>query len=169
MSRYNQWLNHKIYQAALQLGNEKIQTSQNAFFDSIIGTLNHIYVADIIWLNRFAQHPINYQALQNLPEIDNLTALDQIASNSIKELSNLRKELDNIIIEWCQEINLDDLESNLQYANTKGVQYSKNLGELIHNFFNHQTHHRGQVSTLIYQQGVDIGVTDLLAVIQDKE
>ena len=119
MSRYNQWLNQKVYQAAQELGNEKIQESQKAFFDSIIGTLNHIYVADIIWLNRFAQHPQKYQALQNLPEINNLTALDQTVSNKIEELANLRQELDNVIIQWCQEINADELESNLQYANTK--------------------------------------------------
>ncbi|MCK5866694.1 MAG: damage-inducible protein DinB, partial [Marinobacter adhaerens] len=32
----------------------------------------------------------------------------------------------------------------------------------------HQTHHRGQVSTLLSQAGVDIGVTDLLALIPDE-
>jgi uncharacterized damage-inducible protein DinB len=35
-------------------------------------------------------------------------------------------------------------------------------------FFNHQTHHRGQVSMLLSQAGIDIGVTDLLALIPDE-
>jgi uncharacterized damage-inducible protein DinB len=34
--------------------------------------------------------------------------------------------------------------------------------------FNHQTHHRGQASTLLSQAGVDIGETDLLALIADE-
>jgi uncharacterized damage-inducible protein DinB len=32
-------------------------------------------------------------------------------------------------------------------------------------FFNHQTHHRGQVTTLLTQAGQDVGDTDLLALI----
>jgi uncharacterized damage-inducible protein DinB len=32
-------------------------------------------------------------------------------------------------------------------------------------FFNHQTHHRGQVTTLLHQEGIDVGITDLLAMI----
>jgi uncharacterized damage-inducible protein DinB len=32
-------------------------------------------------------------------------------------------------------------------------------------FFNHQTYHRGQVTTLLMQQGADVGVTDLIALV----
>ncbi|WP_239651864.1 DinB family protein [Neosynechococcus sphagnicola] len=35
-------------------------------------------------------------------------------------------------------------------------------------FFNHQTHHRGQVITLLSQVGIDVGVTDLLAIIPNE-
>jgi uncharacterized damage-inducible protein DinB len=44
----------------------------------------------------------------------------------------------------------------------------KNLGALVQHFFNHQTHHRGQVSTLLFQAGVDVGVTDLNALIPNE-
>ncbi|AGP35146.1 DinB family protein [Sorangium cellulosum] len=33
----------------------------------------------------------------------------------------------------------------------------------VGHFFNHQTHHRGQVTTLLTQMGIDPGVTDLFA------
>jgi uncharacterized damage-inducible protein DinB len=33
----------------------------------------------------------------------------------------------------------------------------------VDHFFNHQTHHRGQVTTLLMQAGLDPGVTDLIA------
>lgn len=45
---------------------------------------------------------------------------------------------------------------------------SKNFGHLIQHFFNYQTHHRGQVSTLLYQLGIDVGVTDLLVSIPNE-
>ena len=46
-----------------------------------------------------------------------------------------------------------------------GVAAEKPFFGLLVHFFNHQTHHRGQVTTLLSQAGVDVGVTDLLALI----
>ena len=168
MSQYNQWMNQKVYQAASELGEEKIKQDRGAFFGSLLGTLNHIYVADIIWLRRFAQHSKQYPSLQQLPELASYTALNQTVAEDLKILNNLRQELDKTIINWCQEIESEDLEDNLQYSDTKGNPYKKNFGQLIHNLFNHQTHHRGQASTLISQEGADIGVTDWLAILPEQ-
>jgi uncharacterized damage-inducible protein DinB len=45
---------------------------------------------------------------------------------------------------------------------TRGIASEKNFAELLSHFFNHQTHHRGQVSTLLSQLGADVGITDFL-------
>lgn len=168
MSQYNQVLNQKIYQVSSQLTDQEIKRDRGAFFGSIIGTLNHIYVADIIWLRRFAQHSNQYHNLDNLPELDNYQALEQIVSDNLVTLTQLRENLDLRIANWCQEIIPQDLERNLRYFNTKGNMYHKNFSQLLQHFFNHQTHHRGQVSTLISQQGLDIGTTDLLMLIPEQ-
>ena len=168
MSQYNQWMNQKIYQAAKDLGDEEIKQDRGAFFDSILGTLNHIYIADIIWLRRFTRHPNQYQSLQDLPELSSYTNLKAIAADNIEDLSALRQKLDEIIINWCREIEPKDLESNLQYSDTKNNPYCKNFGQLIHNLFNHQTHHRGQASTLFSQQKIDLGVTDFLKFLPER-
>ena len=167
MSQYNQWMNQKVYQTAQELG-EKIKQDRGAFFGSLLGTLNHIYVADIIWLRRFAKHSKQYQSLQDLPELANYTELRQTVADNLESLDELRQELDNVIINWCQEIDPEDLESNLQYTDAKGNLYNKNFGQLIHNLFNHQTHHRGQATTLISQEGLDVGVTDWLAILPEQ-
>ena len=165
MSQYNQWMNQKVYQVVDQLEEDELKCDLGAFFGSILATLNHIYVADIIWLKRFSSHEIAYQSLKGLPELSSYTALNQIVSSDLATLIQLRQKLDTIIIDWCQEIESEDLATHLEYFDTKGNAYCKNFGQLIHHFFNHQTHHRGQVSTLITQQGLDIGVTDLLKII----
>ena len=59
------------------------------------------------------------------------------------------------------------MELELKYRDTKNNLYCKQFGQLIQHFFNHQTHHRGQISTLFNQQNIDIGVTDLLQIIPD--
>ena len=169
MSQYNQWMNRKVYRVAEDLGDKIIKQDRGAFFGSLLGTLNHIYVADIIWLRRFAGYSKQYQSLQRLPTLPDYTSLNQTVAKDLKTLAALRQELDAIIINWCQEIESEDLENSLQYTDTKGNPYRKNFGQLIHNLFNHQTHHRGQASTLISQQGVDLGVTDWLAILPEQK
>jgi uncharacterized damage-inducible protein DinB len=66
------------------------------------------------------------------------------------------------------EIRPEHLSVALAYASMAGAPFSKNFGFLLQHFFNHQTHHRGQVSTLLHQAGVDVGVTDLLALIPES-
>ena len=167
MSQYNQWMNQKVYRAALNMDNKEIERDRGAFFGSISGTLNHIYVADIIWLTRFSCHSKQYQSLKELPVLESYTNLRASVTDDFKDLFVLRQELDNIIADWCEEIELADLEHHLKYTDTQNNPYSKNFGRLIQHFFNHQTHHRGQVSTLLFQQGIDIGVSDLLRIIPD--
>lgn len=57
MAFYNQWMNAKVYDAASKLTAAELNEERGAFFGSIFGTLNHIVVADTIWLKRFATHP----------------------------------------------------------------------------------------------------------------
>ena len=167
MSQYNQWMNQKIYQAALNMNEEEVKRDCGCFFGSIFGTLNHIYVADIIWLTRFTRHPHQYQNLEKVPKLESYTNLKALISSELKDLFVLRQNLDEIIINWCREIKPADLEHNLQYTDTKNNPYCKNFAQLVQHFFNHQTHHRGQVSTMFSQQAIDIGVTDLLEIIPD--
>jgi len=56
----------------------------------------------------------------------------------------------------------EELLQPISYQNSKGVASKKTLFNLLMHVFNHQTHHRGQVTTLLSQSGIDIGVTDLV-------
>ncbi|MGA4492667.1 DinB family protein [Vreelandella venusta] len=83
-------------------------------------------------------------------------------------LSEHRRWLDQRIIDWVAELSDGDLDVVLSYRNSKGIPANKRYSSLVLHFFNHQTHHRGQVSTLLSQAGVDIGVTDLLVQIPEE-
>ena len=62
-----------------------------------------------------------------------------------------------------------DYLQTLTYQNTKNKAFSKSFSMLLQHFFNHQTHHRGQVTTLLSQMDIDIGETDLLMLIADVD
>ena len=80
-------------------------------------------------------------------------------------LGQYRRGLDALIERWVAGLTPEHLSADLAYSNMAGVHSSRCFGALLLHFFNHQTHHRGQVTTLLCQAGVEVGVTDLLAVI----
>lgn len=165
MAEYNRWMNERLYEAATTLDAETLAADKGAFFGSILGTLNHIAVADTIWLHRFAQHEASFPSLGALSRFPRPSALSQSLAPDLEGLRRHRRELDALIQNWVSELRPEHLSASIAYANMAGVTSNRNFGALLQHFFNHQTHHRGQVSTLLFQSGVDVGVTDLLAVI----
>jgi uncharacterized damage-inducible protein DinB len=129
--------------------------------------LQHIAVGDTIWLMRFATHPGGFASLTPLQNGPKPTALNQPLFAHWTDLQAYRQKLDAMMVAWSQELESAHMAHPLHYVNMAGVQQCKLFGPLLTHFFNHQTHHRGQASTLLHQCGVDVGVTDLLALIPD--
>lgn len=168
MAGYNRWMNEKVYAAASRLPAHALAAERGAFFGSVIGTLNHLLVADLIWLKRFARHPTAHPALAALEATAMPTALDQLLYEDFARLQERRAWLDGIIQAWADSLAADDIEHVLEYANTRGERFRKRFAGLVVHFFNHQTHHRGQATTLLTQAGVDVGETDLRALLADE-
>lgn len=168
MASYNEWMNTKLYEAAGKLSADELVADRKAFFGSILGTLNHLVVADRIWLKRFATHPAAPSLLDPIRELPMPSALDQILFADLAPLAEHRRWLDALIRQWAGALSDEDLEQVLGYRNTKGAPMRKRFSGLVLHFFNHQTHHRGQATTLLHQAGQDVGPTDLLMLIPDE-
>ena len=166
-AHYNQEMNRKVYAASERLTRAEIEADRGAFFGSILGTLNHILVGDLIWLHRFAQHPSRHYALSFVRDTGSPYRLDQVLYKEFADLREHRSVVDDHIIAWCAQLQESDLDHPLDYVDMSGVKHTQGTGLLINHFFNHQTHHRGQVSTLLSQYSVDVGVTDLLELIPE--
>lgn len=167
MAEYNRWMNRRMYEAAASLPEAEVKRDRGAFFGSILETLNHILVADAIWLHRFARQPDAAELRAGLAGWPLPTSLRQEMAESLPALARRRHELDELVVRWAGALTTERLAAPLAYRNMAGQPWNRTLGHLVFHFFNHQTHHRGQASTLLFQAGVDIGVTDLLAVIPE--
>lgn len=167
MAAYNQWMNASLYEVASTLPADSLARDRGAFFKSIMGTLNHLVVGDTIWLQRFATHPVGYAALEPIKLLASPTRLDDALFSELDELSDHRKFIDQTIVDWAGSIGEADLDHVLQYQNTAGLSHNRQFYPLLIHFFNHQSHHRGQVTTLLTQAGVEVGATDLLALIAE--
>ena len=136
MALYNRWMNQRLY---------------DAFFKSIHGTLNHLLLGDKIWLGRFLGEPFRAKSL------------DQELHRDFYELREDREATDEAIIDWANSLTDAVLAGTLEYTSMVNPAPRKyEMWLVVAHFFNHQTHHRGQLTTLLSQFGLDIGVTDLL-------
>jgi len=168
MASYNRWMNERLYDAAGRLPADELSRDRKAFFGSILGTLNHLVVADTIWLKRFATHPAQHGALDPLRAMPMPASVAEMPFADFAKLAEHRRKLDGIIEDWTASLTEQDLQHVLHYANMAGQWFDRDFFGLAMHFFNHQTHHRGQATTLLSQAGVDMGVTDLLAVIPQQ-
>ncbi len=166
LADYNQLMNSRLYDATALLPDKKINENKGAFFKSLLGTLNHIMVGDIIWLKRFSNVPSNQQSLRYFSSLQKPTSLDAILFDNFNELRQEREKMDNLIIQWINSLSDKDFEAKVEYRNMKGLSFRKEYSSLIHHLFLHQVHHRGQATTLLSQFGVEFGDTDLIEMIK---
>jgi len=150
-ARYNRWANRRIYDACAQLSPNDYHAPRPSFFGSIHATLNHILVGDSIWLGRFTG---------NVPA--HLTRLDQILHSDLAALRTAREAKDAEIVAFAETLNEAKLNHTFTYANMAGQTFTDPLFPPLMHFFNHQTHHRGQVHGLLSHAGINPPELDLI-------
>jgi uncharacterized damage-inducible protein DinB len=165
MARYNSWVNDRVYNLVASLSQEEMHRDLEAFFGSIHGTLNHLLLSDRTWLGRFATSTSHtFPSLQDAKLIFEFESLGQILYADFTELRRERQETDKVIERWMHELTPEMLSTSLHYHNVRRrIKRKHVLWFGIAHFFNHQTHHRAQVTTLLHQLDRDYGVTDFLA------
>jgi uncharacterized damage-inducible protein DinB len=169
MADYNLWMNARVYEAASRLEPSQLHADRGAFFGSVFGTLNHILVADTIWMNRFAGHPRGFRAMAGIDSVPYPKDLGQHLYADFDPLRVARLAMDSMIIGFCNEARDEDYAQVLAYTDLAGRAHNNGFDSLVQHFFNHQTHHRGQVTTLLSQAGIDVGATDLIVMLREQQ
>lgn len=153
MARYNRWQNESLYAAAATLSDAERRRERGAFFGSIHRTLNHLLWGDLIWMHRFVGSPKPPGGIKDSPEL--------VADWD--ELVKRRQAMDETIIAWAAGLSQDWLEgSDTWFSGAMGREVTKPHWVIVTHLFNHQTHHRGQVHTMLTAAGAKPGDTDIV-------
>lgn len=168
MARYNAWMNRKVYDGAAGLADDARRRPLGAFFGSLHGTLNHLILTDRAWLVRFTQNPSLLQSLDGtMPEFSG--RLDQELYDDFATLRREREKTDADIVAWVETLTEATLAAPIGYYSVAYARhYEHPLWWAVSHFFNHQTHHRGQATTLLSQLGIDPGTTDLADLLRNE-
>lgn len=135
---YNAWANERIYNAAEKLSADEYRADKGAFFKSMHGTLNHLLVADRIWMKRFTGQG------------EAPTRLDAILHEELSSLRAARDREDARISAYIGQLTEEELAATFSYMTiVNPKQVTQPLAPALDHFFNHQTHHRGQAHAIL--------------------
>lgn len=148
---YNAWANERLYEAAGALSEDEFNRDVGAFFKSMCGTLNHLLVADRIWMKRFSG------------DGEAPSRLDAILHADLGSLRIARHAEDRRIARYIDSLHPGDLVATFTYTPVSTPDpVTQRLGPALSHFFNHQTHHRGQAHTILSILGKSPPPLDLL-------
>jgi uncharacterized damage-inducible protein DinB len=134
---YSAWSTARLLAAAAQLTPEELNKDFATADRSVLGTLQHIFSADRVWLGRIEGAP---------PDVFKV-------EHGLPELKTEWAALNDRWKAWAG--NLDDaaVAKELEYHDLKGRPWKQPLHEIVLHVVNHATHHRGQVSGFLRALG----------------
>jgi uncharacterized damage-inducible protein DinB len=155
---YNYWARDRQLKACAALTEEQFLRPMGNSFSSVRDTLAHMIFAEWVWLERWlGRSPTQADRQQVAP--DKFPTLDSVRERWSGLERNMRSYLGNL-----EE---HALSRPLTYTNWRGQVCSYQLGQTMFHVANHQTYHRGQVTTLLRQLGAEAPEVDYL-VMQDE-
>lgn len=153
MAQYNAWQNNGLCEIVEKIDEDVLRLNRGAFFGSILGTLNHLMWGDLIWMACF----------------DGGASPDNVISKSVEltptssEWATEQLSTDNRIQLWEDNLQNTDLIGDLPwFSGSLMADVTRPLATCITHFFNHQTHHRGQIHAMLTAAGANLQATDLV-------
>lgn len=135
---YNAWANARLYDAAARLSVEQYRADRGAFFGSVHGTFNHLLATDRIWMQRFT-------GTGDAPD-----RLDAILFETFDELRPAREAEDRRIVDFVDALDDARIAGTIKYRRVSTPEvFEQPLAPALAHWFNHQTHHRGQLHALL--------------------
>lgn len=167
MSLYNLRINEQLMKQCLTLPGEILERDTRSFFPNIISCWNHILFGDLILLRRLASNEIGQLSLQDFDQFPSPKAPQDVYHTQLNDLALLRKKVDELLINYSNNLTEAECEKFITYTTTEGELMKKCVADVTQHIFNHQTHHRGQLTCLLSQFGVDYGCMDLPVIVSE--
>jgi len=153
MARYNAWQNRGQMDVFKALKPAELRKDRKAYFGSIFATANHLLWGDQLWMSRLDG---GFAPKVGLADSVNMHKDLQLYLGD-------RERTDARITRWAQGLSQVSLFGPLTWHSAVADrQVSKTKGMCVTHFFNHQTHHRGQIHAMLTAAGHTPGDTDLV-------
>jgi uncharacterized damage-inducible protein DinB len=163
LAQYNSITNDSMNELITNLSDEQWNRKFGGYFSSIRSLCNHLYICDFNWLKRFALlRDFNYI------KDDFFKKEQKFGSHAFEDKNEYlqkRKELDEYMKRFVEEVKEEDLNKYLKYKDSHEDEHNQEYGLVILHVFNHQTHHRGMISIYLEEMNVENDYSNIMDII----
>ena len=147
---FMKWADDTMLAALSQAPPGEVSLDRSSSFKSLFDTLNHVYLAELVWFRRD-------QGQQDAKIADLASPAD------LSALGQAWPELHQAWIDWSRSVSTEDWSKPLILRNSQGQEFPLPHWQLVLHLVNHGSYHRGQVATMLRQAGIKPPGTDLIA------
>jgi uncharacterized damage-inducible protein DinB len=155
LAKYSNWADQVLFKAMRTLPEGAVHQPRQTLFGSMIGTLNHNYQVDLIWRAHLLgeQHGFSTRRDQLHPDLGALV--------------NEQTKINQWYIDWAESQNAESLWGRLKFNYVSGKAAEMTRGGMFLHVVNHKTYHRGWVSEMFFDWGINPPETDLCVFLSD--
>ena len=148
-AKCNAIINADMIQVLEESGGSAYDAVVDGFFKSVGEILDHTYVADLAWLTSF-------RSVRRFSIFEDpiFASPPDWSARKFVDLASFKKgrtQLDAVFARLAEEIDESDLFGIVSRVTRAGDRQEKLFWKALVHVFNHQTHHRGQVSQILDQ------------------
>lgn len=159
MARYNAWQNRQLRDVFKTMTQEELVADRGAFFGTLFGTMNHLLWGDTMWMSRWCNDV-------EKPIISGAQSMQHTPTFGVWDAERFR--MDGRIRIWAETLSNMDLCGTVSwYSGATNQHLTRPLSLCVAHMFNHQTHHRGQLSQMLHATGLTPPVSDLIFMPED--
>jgi len=164
LARYNRTANEQLLTHLADLPTGELAKPRGSYYSSIQGLLGHVLTADINWLKRLRKQFASDEPLTRPTLTPPGPATTPYSFPELDAYRHDRAALDTIFEDWIALADPARLNAVLAYSDLRGNPRRYVVSDVLDHVFNHQTHHRGQVSQILDEMGVANDFSNLISV-----
>jgi len=149
LAEYKSWADRRTFDAVAALPQEELARERPTLFNSIIGTLNHSYVVDLIWQAHLQGRSHGF------------TARNLVLHPVVLQLWQAQQQFNDWLKDWVAKQSETSLLETVCFRFMCGEEGALSRGAILLHIVNHATYHRGWVSDLFFQIPAKPPTTDL--------
>ncbi len=149
LSRYKSWADSVLFDAIEELPPGEAEKTRQTLFKTMVGTLNHNYVVDLIWKAHLERKEHGF------------TSRNVIVHADLRDLRHAQRHINEWFEGWADEQTDESLDEQLSFAFISGERSTMSRGAMFMHLVNHASYHRGWVCEMFFDVPARPPTTDL--------
>ena len=141
LARYKAWADEVFFEGVAALPPGEAEKERKTLFKTIIGTLNHSYVVDLIWQAHLERRE------------HGLKARNIVLHSELPALRAAQQKVDDWFIDWAAAQSEASLAEEVDFSFINSTRASMRRGEMFLHVVTHGSYHRGWVAEMFFEAG----------------